>query len=996
MRLPTTFLIALLLLGALQGPALGGEDPVETGDEALARARALYTSGGPTAALTAYHEALALYRDSGNELGEAITLGLIGNCHKRLGNYDQALDLLGRALTKKRQLGNRLEEGKTLTHLGLVYWELADYDTATELLEQAIDIGEEIEDPRLLGAALNNLSLVYDEQGDYRRSIEQYERALEIFRRQDAREAESYVLGNIGGVYLLLGRYREAMRYYEQAFEISAELDAKPSMSQDLGNLATCHRGRGEIPQALEKLDRALLLAREAGLAKEEADWLKGKGDVLLDTGRHSEGLELYEQAVNTYKSAGLQRELADALNELATLHLELGDLITAHEDLQQALGVAETIGFHRGVLTNLIDLGELEWRRERFSAAADYLKRALALATEEDRDLASTCFTQLAFNSRDRGDFDRALQEALQGLDLAQSLDSPLRQAEALHAVGELELGNGKPAAALARFEEGGHLVQGLGEPDIAWRLAYARGRALEALERPEEALDAYKKSVQMIETVRGRLQQERFRAGYIEDKQDVYMDLVRLLVVLEQPGEAFGYAEKLRARSYIDLLGEPHASGLSEAQRQRENELRQRVRRLRLSLEQELEPSYEPRRQAVALFAEELDEAERAYESFLSDFETVEPALAATWTLAVPPVAAIQQQLGEDDLLLEFVVGRDEVLIFGLTHDRIVTHTALLSRRDLRAKVELMRELIRRRDSTEWQYPGASLAGFLIEPLAEAGWLRGVRHLYVVPHDSLHYLPFAALPRSEGKSLLVEDYSITHLPAAGSLVLGTGPATNPGRLLALAPENARLRHTAAEVRSIAEVYPDDANVLIGPAASEHAFKTLASQYGVLHLATHNEWNRLNPLLTALELEAGDGEDGRLEVHEILDLDLVSPLVTLSGCETALGSGYRGTTPIGDDFVGLTRAFLHAGSRTVMASLWEVDDRATVEMMTRFYNSMRASHSPALALAATQRSMLRDNPSLEPFLWAPFVVIGSVPRGDGLMAAQKVSVQGK
>ena len=977
MRPLVTTLVALIAIGVLLPSGDAQTVPPSSADEVLSRARDLYFGDGPTAALPVYQEALALYQQVGDRLGEAITLGLIGNCYKRMGDYEESLKLLSRALEMKRQIGNRLEEGKTLSHLGLLYWEQADYDAAIRHLKAAIAIGAEIDDAKLEGSALNNLSLVYDELGDYEQSLQQYERALELYRRTDFPRGEGDTLGNIGGVHYILGRYRQAIDYYEKALAISERLESKPAMSQDLGNLALCHFDLGEIPQALESFNRALVLARQAGLEKETADWEKGKGSVLLETGRHTEGMLLVRQALATYEGAGLQRELAEALEELAILHLQLGDAATAEGFLLRSLEVSRSIEFSRGVLFNLVALGELEWSRRRYDKGADFFLKALEGATEDgDLNLTTQCHIQLAFTRRDQGELEKALDEARRALALAQDRQAKFQLAEALFALGDIELLRGRPAAALEHFQAGEQQIGGLGEPEIAWRLAHGRGRALEALGRDAEAVDAYSRAVELIETVRGRLREERFRAGYIEDKTDAYIDLSRVLVRLGRREQAFSFAERLRARSYLDLLSQHQNPSLTVEQRRRETELRERVRRLQQSIEEELEPGSESRRQAMHLFAVELSEAEREYEDFLSGLTRVDPALARNWTLAVPTAAAIRQALTPESALMEFMVGDEDVLVFLLTPDSLETWMVQIPRRDLRAKIELTRELIRRRNGTDWSHPARSLSSLLIEPLEEAGWLSDVQRLYLVPHDILHYLPFACLPRGDLGRYLVLDYELTYLPAAGNLVYSTdNPPAREG-ILALAPESSRLRFTAAEARSVALAFPDSNQVLIGERATEHSFKTLADRYQVLHLATHSYWNRLNPLLSGLELEAGSGEDGRLEVHEILDLQLRADLVTLSACETALGSSYFGHLPVGDDFVGLTRAFMDAGGETVLASLWEVDDRATLDLMKSFYNNL-GKQSPAASLAAAQRSMLTEKDNPDPYQWAAFVLVG-------------------
>ena len=197
-RLSILTLCGVFLFSAGAGLAEPGAEA--SAELALERARTVYVEQGPGPALPLFDEALALFRRAGDRRGEAITLGLLGNCHKRLGDLDRALELLGAALALKRELGDRLEEGKTLSHLGLVYWERAEYDAAIRHLEQAIALGAELGDAMLEGSARNNLGLVHDELGDYERSVAEYRRALELYRHTDFPRGVGDTLGNLGGV----------------------------------------------------------------------------------------------------------------------------------------------------------------------------------------------------------------------------------------------------------------------------------------------------------------------------------------------------------------------------------------------------------------------------------------------------------------------------------------------------------------------------------------------------------------------------------------------------------------------------------------------------------------------------------------------------------------------------------------------------------------------------------------------------------------------------
>jgi CHAT domain-containing protein len=171
---------------------------------------------------------------------------------------------------------------------------------------------------------------------------------------------------------------------------------------------------------------------------------------------------------------------------------------------------------------------------------------------------------------------------------------------------------------------------------------------------------------------------------------------------------------------------------------------------------------------------------------------------------------------------------------------------------------------------------------------------------------------------------------------------------------------------------------------VFVGKDATEARFKQNAGRYRVLHLATHGFFNRLNPLFSGVELEPSADEDGQLQVYEILALPLAANLVTLSACDTALGGGELSDLPTGEELVGLTRAFLSAGGSNVLASLWEIDDRSTAELIAAFYRAARTRPFPE-ALAQVQRERAhRNGAESNPWHWAAFTIAeGRRPGAD-------------
>jgi CHAT domain-containing protein len=556
--------------------------------------------------------------------------------------------------------------------------------------------------------------------------------------------------------------------------------------------------------------------------------------------------------------------------------------------------------------------------------------------------------------------------------------MDARLPAARALFALGEVARSMGEPTPALDHYAAGEELTKVSGDPDLGWRIAFGQAQALETLGRRDEALTAYRKAVAIIEAVRTRLREERFRAGYIQDKYQVYVALVRLLLSLEQADEAFSFAERLRSRRHLELLDQAPRKAESPS----EDALKGRIRRLQRAIEEEsAKPAAERRAAALDLFSGELAAAEREYQGLLDDLRTRRPEHARARALAVPTSDQIRQDLPAQTALIEYVVGDEEVAIFVLTRQGMGAVTVPQRHADLRTRVELLRDLIVREGTSDWLKPAESLRRTLLEPIEKGGWLQGIRRLYLVPHGVLHYVPFAALPRRDrnGVRYLVEDYEVAHLPAAATLVHSRREAGAARTLFGLAPARARLPYAKQEVHGVAEFFRQPQLLLVGRGATESAFKRRAPDYRVVHLATHGYFNKLNPLFSGLELEPGEADNGRLEVHEILGLRLDADLVTLSACETALGGGHVAEVPAGDDIVGLTRAFLAAGSRSVLATLWEVNDRSTLRLMRRFYRD-RARVGTAASLAAAQRELCHGSDRYRhPYFWAPFVLVGDM-----------------
>jgi len=306
-----------------------------------------------------------------------------------------------------------------------------------------------------------------------------------------------------------------------------------------------------------------------------------------------------------------------------------------------------------------------------------------------------------------------------------------------------------------------------------------------------------------------------------------------------------------------------------------------------------------------------------------------------------------------------------------------------------NLASRVRLAREALTAPDGGARAPPGIleGLFRVLIEPAASSGALSGAERLVLVPHGILSYLPFAALRDPASGEYLVHDFSLVQLASAGVLPALRTRASGPEHLevaSAWAPIPDRLPRSRAEVEAVARVL-GGARQVVGSEATEVSLRRALARPGIVHLATHGVMNARSPLFSRVELFPGEGDtgdDGRLELHELLEMNVAADLVFLSGCETALGPAGSTRFDPGEDFATLAQSFLVAGADDVVATLWRVEDASAAALAESFYVALQ-DVDPVEALTRAQRE-LSSRPGLsDPFHWAAYVVSGAGASGS-------------
>ena len=956
-----------------------------------------------------------------------------GNAAMESGGIDAAMPAFRESLRRYEALADTAGMGSALHNIGASLFYAQKYDSAEAYLMREEDLAERIGDYRRLGNAVSGLGNVSAKRGDLRRASELYARAKPIRERIGDVGGLAADQSNLGAVTMMLGDLTAARRAFEAALPAARSSGDPVAAATSLQNLAVLAEWRGDYVEATAQLREAVATLRESGnplygLAVEKELHV---AESLLELGRLQMRRGDFPSAVTSLSEAArITRRIGpgpnfneiDVRRELAGVRAAMGDLQGARTELAQAEAFVNRRGGPGGRASGVLAeaRGDLALKFNRLADAEAQYARAQRLARgqadpemgfraqvglatvlfrRESYRRAQTALEQLlrmvpsthsAANIRmmlgqaalRRGDTATARRAFDEALDTLRALGAVADEAEALGHLGDLEAWLGQPLAAESLYERALARLGARPAPAVAWQLHAGLAATLRRRGELADAARELQAGIAEIERISGSMQLEEHRSAFQADKWDVYVELALVERERGMTDAAFEASEQLRARQLLDLLArgrvaEGRALGRLAS---REQDLRRHL--AQLTRQAEGAGAEAPGLRSAAP-NEALSQAQDEYAQLLTEMRETNPAYAALVKGEIAHARSVMAALAGDEALLEYLVGDSTTVVFVVTSDTVAALDLRLSHNALIALVDFARSTLanpaHQVARPAWRPPLRRLYGYLVAPVESSGLLKGKRRLLIAPHAELHYLPFATLVRrGTPEQFLVDRYVLEYVPSASVwLRLRDRPVPVPGGgVLALAPRPAALPGSREEVTAIQRTYGSRASTLVGTAATESTFRALAPEREIIHLATHGVLNKHNPLFSFVQLGAGGGEDGRLEVHEVFGLTLNARLLVLSACQTGVAAGTLADVPPGDDWVGFVQGFLYAGAGNVLATLWPVSDVATARLMERFYGKLAAGQPEAEALALSQRAAARDPRTAHPFYWAGFTLV--------------------
>lgn len=883
----------------------------------------------------------------------------------KIGDYRTAVAHQTKLVEDIEREGDAQAKPGALHRLGILYSRLEEFGPAVMHLESAIDLWRKQEELDRLAEGIATLGVVKENMGVYTEARDAFGRSFELYRELGEVQNMAAQHRRIGRIdYLRLGRYERARESFGAARRIYEDLGDRRAQAETWYEIGLTYEKIGLFDEA----DRHYIAGRRIGETLGDPFLLATGSLYLANTswfrGQYQAAFEHLTAATREAgRSDDAQLPIMTA-NTRALLYWTLNDLDKALVYGKQAVATAERENIKTEIASSHNNLGLMLREQGQIEASLEHFGRA------KDIDEATNSRWGLGYDHRNIG---ISLMKLGRYADARSHFEAAERYSAEIKNVNNwvkalLELGNvsretGGYDAAIEYYQRTYEVSKRHRMKEVQWRAAAGHGAVLRATGQKEQAVGRYAEAVDIVESMRAALKIEEFRNSFQTKTQDLYRDIISLLVELGRSEEAFNYLERSRSRSFIDLLGNQKL----ELKTQTDQEAFHRVTTLQArfdALSRELASFETPPRD----LQDRVRQAKAAYEEALVLLKQSNPQLSSF--IAVDPLTQVQVQgLLEPGVgLLSYKVTTDRVYIWLVTTTGTRFYQVATAEEEVHHLVREYRERVQRLEPVSDEL--ARLSQLLIAPARQD--LAGLRYLGIIPDGPLHFLSFAALPGPDG--VLIEAYPLFYSPAASVLkyTFAKRSETKLTKVLAIGnPDlgnyNYQLPLAELEARSIRWDFPD-LDILTGSKATKEWVIANISRYGIIHLATHGEFDDLNPLLSSLWLASPNPDNRRLTVREVFALNIRADLVTLSACQTGLGRLEAG------ELIGLNRAFIYAGTHALVSALWRVDDLATAVLMKHFYRNY-VKMDKATSLRQAQLLVKKEFP--HPAYWSGLALVG-------------------
>ncbi len=858
------------------------------------------------------------------------------------------------------------EEADRLFEQGNQQLDTSQFQAALRSFQQALKIYQSIKDKQGEGWSLNGLGIVYGSVGDYKQAIQYFQQSLKISKAIGNKLGEGSSLGNLGNAYYFIGNYKIAIQYHQQHLAIARGIGDKQGEGTSLGNLGLAYSSLGDYKIAIQYHQQSLEIKRAVGDKQGEGGSLSGLGNAYLSLSDYKQAIQYQQQSLEIFRAIGDKQSEGKSLGNLGVAYDSLGDYKIAIHYQQQWLKIARAIGDKQSEANSLGNLGNAYDSLGDYKIAIQYHQQHLEIARAiGDKQGEGNSLGSLGNAYSSLGDYKLAIQYHQQWLSIARAIGDKQGEGASLNNLGIAYDSLSDYKQAIHYQQQSLAIKRAIGDKQGEGVSLNNLGLALLNSGNPKAAETNLRNAIAVRESIRANLgDNDTFKVSIFETQAMSYRLLQQALIAQNQTTQALEIAELGRARAFAELLA---------------------ARQQSLSAPPNLERIQQIAKQQNATLVE--------YSIAWDDLYIW--VIKPTGKITFHKVDIKNTKLGnvaEDTRTAAATLAEGRGVannaINGLvrqTRSTLKTTTDNVSPTDTTANTaDTVRSLSCRGNSCLKQ-----MYQLLIQPIAKELPTNPDERVIFIPHESLFLVPFAAL-QDQNEKFLIEKHTILIAPsvqvlelthqkrlklqqaASQNSVLVVGNPTMPkvAPKIGEPPEQLQpLLHAETEAKIIAELFKTQP--LVGKQATKAAVQQQMAKAKIIHLATHGLLDNIDePGIPGVVALAPSGkDDGLLSANDILKLNLNAELVVLSACDTGWG---RIT---GDGVIGLPRAFITAGTPSIVASLWRVPDESTAFLMPEFYRQLGNNRDKARALRQAMLETKKKYPN--PSDWAAFIFIG-------------------
>ncbi|KKG07023.1 tetratricopeptide repeat protein [Methanosarcina mazei] len=971
-----------------------------------------------------------------NNLGGLLTnMGHVEEAKKRL---EKALEIRQNILKKyPENLLYQSYVGSTLVNLGALLKDMGRLEEAKGRYEEALEVYEKLvkEEPEdtttriNLAGLLDNLGNLLTDMGRTKEARQWYEKTLKIRHELLEEDSENiayqsylgHINNSIGNFLKDRGLFEEAKNRYEEALKLKeAVLKSDPEnveyqsdvaiTTHSLGNLfentGNSEEAEKEYKKALEIFENLLEAdPKNVKYQKFVAAILNSFGILLSATGRneeaerkHGEALETYEELLKIYpENVSYQSDVSNILHNLGNLLFDVGRIKKAKERLERALEVRQSLlesdpkngNYQTDVESTLNSLGNLLANTEHYADSKENYEKALSIGKRLlESDPENTLYqSDVAMTLNNLGNllhktghieeakvnYEKVLEiyENLHNSD-SENLKYKFSLGTTLNNLGYLLCEKEEYSSALKILLRSQEYALNSSNASLLCKIYGIMGRCYEGLNDYNQAFNSYKKSVEYIESIREQYSLEENKLDILWDKSHEYSNIISFLCTkMSDPGKAWEYLECFKSRTLLDslrLLELEDLEGIPVELQKQEKKLLE-SRRVFDKLIRKTE-NLKERDQLTKKIKKNEAELNEIYDQI----REISPEYVDLRKGQPLGIKEIKDLIGSQDkrtAFVEYYITNEKIFIFVMRSDEKVPKVEVVyfSSDELLSHTHRYHTEIVDTPGIEetWQ----ELSGKLVEPIFN--YIEGCELIYLIPYGLLHYLPLHAIlikdRQLDRKKRLIEYFPIVYLPSLTILKyaqIRNFQCLKPCISIGYTPYDYQKEVFEGEAKLVAKQF--NVEPILGDMAKSDVLKNVSSN--VIHASCHGGFDLEDPFNSGLILK-----DGILTAREIFQMNIKTNLLVLSACQTGLNSQKSG-----DDLVGLTRAFLYAGARSLIVSLWSVESRSTYEYMKNFYKELNQISNKAEALQQIQVDFINGKYGdvySHPYFWAPFIMIG-------------------